>query len=185
LCQAESLAIVPGTIPIASIVADSAAATGLKWAAPAGGGKVLQVVSAVITASSNNSTTTFADSNITLSITPTSATSKVLILVTAQVTVYRENTIAGGVIKLMRNSTDIFNQNGDASIQSYVLNNGANGLDLSGYFGITYLDSPATTAATTYKIQGKRNTFSPTSNASIIFQNNLNSSTITLLEIGA
>jgi len=37
LCQAESLAIVPGTIPIASIVADSAEATGLKWAAPAGG----------------------------------------------------------------------------------------------------------------------------------------------------
>ena len=37
MCQAESLAIVPGTIPIASIVADSAEATGLKWAAPAGG----------------------------------------------------------------------------------------------------------------------------------------------------
>jgi hypothetical protein len=37
LCQAESLAIVPGTIPIASIVADSAEATGLKWAAPASG----------------------------------------------------------------------------------------------------------------------------------------------------
>jgi hypothetical protein len=37
LCQAESLAIVPGTIPIASIVADSAEATGLKWAAPSGG----------------------------------------------------------------------------------------------------------------------------------------------------
>jgi uncharacterized protein (UPF0210 family) len=31
LCQAESLAIVPGTIPRASIVADSAEATGLKY----------------------------------------------------------------------------------------------------------------------------------------------------------
>ena len=37
MCQAESLAIVPGTIPIASIVADSAEATGLKWQAPASG----------------------------------------------------------------------------------------------------------------------------------------------------
>jgi hypothetical protein len=36
LCQAESLAIVPGTIPIASIVADSSESTGLKWQAPAG-----------------------------------------------------------------------------------------------------------------------------------------------------
>jgi hypothetical protein len=37
LCQAESLAIVPGTIPIASIVADSSTATGLAWSAPASG----------------------------------------------------------------------------------------------------------------------------------------------------
>jgi hypothetical protein len=35
LCQAESLAIVPGTIPEASIVADSSESTGLKWQAPA------------------------------------------------------------------------------------------------------------------------------------------------------
>jgi hypothetical protein len=44
LCQAESLAIVPGTIPIASIVADSATATGLKWAAPSGGGSGLTLI---------------------------------------------------------------------------------------------------------------------------------------------
>jgi hypothetical protein len=37
LCQAESLAIVPGTIPIASIVANSSTSTGLEWQAPAGG----------------------------------------------------------------------------------------------------------------------------------------------------
>jgi hypothetical protein len=37
LCQAESLAIVPGTIPIASIVADSTQTTGLKWAAASSG----------------------------------------------------------------------------------------------------------------------------------------------------
>jgi hypothetical protein len=34
-------AIVPGTIPIASIVADSAEATGLKWATPSSGGMTL------------------------------------------------------------------------------------------------------------------------------------------------
>jgi len=41
LCQAESLAIVPGTIPIASIVADSAEATGLKWQAASSGALTL------------------------------------------------------------------------------------------------------------------------------------------------
>jgi len=37
---AESLAIVPGTIPIASIVADSSASTGLAWSAPTASGFV-------------------------------------------------------------------------------------------------------------------------------------------------
>ncbi len=41
MCQAESLAIVPGTIPEASIVADSAEATGLKWQAASSGGMTL------------------------------------------------------------------------------------------------------------------------------------------------
>ena len=40
-CQAHSSAIVPSTIPIASIVADSAEATGLKWDTPASGGMTL------------------------------------------------------------------------------------------------------------------------------------------------
>jgi hypothetical protein len=106
-------------------------------------------------------------------------------MVTAQVSVYRNNTVAGGIIKLMRNSTDIWNASGDASFQTYVLSAGTSGLSMSTYSPVTYLDSPATTSSTTYKIQGKCETYSPTSGASITFQNNLNTSTITLLEIGA
>jgi hypothetical protein len=51
LCQAESLAIVPGTIPIASIVADSTQTTGLKWAAPASGGGMTSIASGSLTGS--------------------------------------------------------------------------------------------------------------------------------------
>jgi hypothetical protein len=61
LCQAESLAIVPGTIPIASIVADSAEATGLKWAAPASGGGMTQL----------GTTTTLSGTSTTINITDT------------------------------------------------------------------------------------------------------------------
>jgi hypothetical protein len=44
----------------------------------------------------------------------------------------------------------------------------------------TYLDSPATTSATTYKLQGKNGSASDT-----VYFNNAGTSTITLLEIGA
>jgi hypothetical protein len=51
---------VPGTIPIASIVADSAEATGLKWQAPASGGMTLL------------STTTLSSTTTTINISDTS-----------------------------------------------------------------------------------------------------------------
>ena len=58
------------------LTADSSTATGLKWATPAGGGKVLQVVSATTTTEVTSSSSTFADTGLTATITPTSATSQ-------------------------------------------------------------------------------------------------------------
>jgi hypothetical protein len=52
-------AIVPSTIPIASIVADSAEATGLKWATPASGGGMTLI-----------STTTLTGASVTISSIP-------------------------------------------------------------------------------------------------------------------
>jgi hypothetical protein len=65
-----------------TLVADSTAATGLKWATPSGGGKLLQVVSATTTSSYSNATTTFTDvTGLTATITPTLATSKILVMI--------------------------------------------------------------------------------------------------------
>ncbi len=72
----------PGTIPIASIVADSAEATGLKWAAPAGGGKVKQIVYGTLTSTASTTSTSFTDTGLTASITPTSASNRIQVLVT-------------------------------------------------------------------------------------------------------
>jgi hypothetical protein len=160
------------------LVADSTASTGLKWATPSGGGKVLQVVSAITTTATNISSTSYTDTTITATITPTSATSKILILMSVNLKLSKTATElkCGGAIT--RGATDI------VEFYTYGLT-GFGGVSSAAIFitstnGITYLDSPATTSATTYKFRGATD-----ASAVASFQNSGNPSTITLLEIGA
>ena len=162
------------------LTADSTAATGLKWAAAAGGGKVLQVINATYAVETSSSSATFADTGLTATITPSSATSKVLVIVTQQGVKKITSSQAVVGLKLLRGSTDILimsDQNGG--------NNSTNVNHIGSVSG-SYLDSPATTSATTYKTQFN----SPGSLATAYVQgfgsNSAASvSTITLMEIGA
>jgi hypothetical protein len=61
--------------------ADSTAGTGLAWATLPSSGKVLQVVTATTSTAVSFSSGTMTDSGLTVTITPTLNTSKVLILV--------------------------------------------------------------------------------------------------------
>jgi hypothetical protein len=148
------------------------------WAAPAGGGKVLQVVQGTTTTGITSTTTTYADTNLTASITPSSASSKVLVLITQSFSMYASSTDeVMAKVKLLRGATDILSYTGD-----FLKLRGANGtLTLAGIFPITYLDSPATTSSTTYKTQGAVNA---TGASRQITFNNF-SSQIILMEIGA
>jgi len=158
------------------LTADSAEATGLKWAAPAGGGKVLQVVSATTTTETSNSTTTYADTTLTATITPTSASSTILVMVHQNgVSKSVTSTTNAIILRLVRGATEI------ALISNVGLFTGS-ALQLTGTSAsIAYTDSPATTSATTYKTQFKNNAAS----AQVKVQTNDANSTITLLEIGA
>ena len=157
-----------------TLVADSSEATGLKWAAPAGGGKVLQVVSAFYDTTTTTTTNTYVDSGLSLSITPSSASSKVLVLV-EQNGIYKEGQ-TGVNLRLLRGATVLKIFGGYAA---YLQSNSGN-LGVGGA-GIGYLDSPATTSATTYKTQ-----FGSSENISLAGVNGYSSnSTIILLEIGA
>jgi hypothetical protein len=152
---------------------DSSTATGLKWAAPAGGGKVLQVIQAETSTQQVVSTTTFVDSQLSATITPTSATSKVLVLTTQFFS--KENNVGGGW-RLLRGATTIktFAPQDELHFTNSTLTVRA----IS--HGANYLDSPATTSATTYKTQIN------SSGSSFIAQHGGNVvSTMTLLEIGA
>jgi hypothetical protein len=146
------------------------------WAAPAGGGKVLQVVQGTTSTLVTNGTNVYADTGLTATITPSSASSKVLVIV-AQNGVAKRTSNAGNavVINLLRGATGI------CLFAAYSGWTGSNLDNAIGSSGVTFLDTPATTSATTYKTQFKNDL--NTTNVQVQFSSDV--STITLLEIGA
>jgi hypothetical protein len=157
------------------LTADSAEATGLKWATPVSG-KVLQVVYSTTGTAVSNSTSTFADTGLSATITPTSSTSKVLVIL-SQAGLYSVVNGNGLMLRLLRGATAIHSFAGAiATLESSTLRRDT-------ATATTYLDSPATTSATTYKTQFASRTNSPTVQVQVVGGEDI--STITLLEIGA
>ena len=158
------------------------------WAAPAGGGKVLQVVQGTTTTSTTIASTTQADTNLTATITPTSASSKILVFATSPVNLTR-GTTGGGQNEqnmryaLLRGATTLTGGTGINAIRNTESSNGYDAIDSTVFFTITYLDSPSTTSATTYKIQASASTVNQS--GSISFQYGGGFGSVTLLEIGA
>jgi hypothetical protein len=164
------------------LTADSTAATGIKWAAPAGGGKVLQVVQASYATQTAIASTSYTDTGLSLSITPTSATSKVLVMVSQQYLLDRSSAIESGSFQIMRGATSVFDT-GANTTGPYIAAGGASSISLGGFSTLNYLDSPATTSATTYSTQAR---IQYTANFGTLFaQYASGKSTITLMEIGA
>ena len=142
---------------------------------------MLQVVSASATTQVNIATTTYTDSGITATITPSSASSTILIIVSAGLELYRAAVNPYAVARLLRDSTEIQVYNPILELRAG-LSNGESRMMY--YPSLTYVDSPATTSARTYKIQGKLDTTSDSQR--MRFQNgDTMPSHITLLEIGA
>jgi len=151
-------------------------------------GKILQVVSTAKTDTTSTTSGSFADiSGMTLSITPAATSSKILLLVQTYIC---GGSTANQPINLLRDSTVIgvadpaadytmpFRQSADAQnqYQMFLLNT-------------TFLDSPSTTSATTYKLQWKTNSGTLYLNRSVDeggMGAGVNAcSTITAMEVGA
>ena len=141
-------------------------------------GSVLQVVSAVLSTEVSSSSNTLIDTGLTASITPTSSSSKILVI--AQLNCCGKQTNNTYIeANLLRGSTVIQRME---RLGGY--NNGTSP-NFIGSISSTYLDSPATTSSTTYKVQ-----FRSAANSAIVFINatsggNTGESTITLMEIAA
>ena len=163
------------------LTADSTQALGLKWAAVAGGGKVKQVVFASTNTTATIASTTLTNSNLTATITPTANTSKILVIFNQSLAVSRESNVeVYSLTYLYRGTTSIFGE-----VQSNICaGTGSGALILNGTVASgTYLDSPATTSATTYKTMCSVNTTASTGQVRCQYNNSLSS--ITLIEIGA
>lgn len=157
------------------LTADSTAATGIKWAAPAGGGKVLQVVSATTSTTTSSTSTTFANTNLTASITPSASTSKILIMMTVP-EVYKSGVVASAIgMRIARGATGVYQF-------ATTTNSTSTTSDLFMTIAASYLDSPATTSSTTYTLQIKANV---SGNQVGVIDNPNSAGSIILMEIGA
>ena len=136
-------------------------------------GSVLQVVAATYSSQVDSSSSTFADTGLTATITPSSSSSKVLVIAQISSCFTTTNTGTELDINLLRDSTQIIASMGGRGGNSLTTG------DAIGTVGCSYLDSPATTSATTYKCQFK----STQNNATASVQLGGTTSTITLMEI--
>jgi hypothetical protein len=111
-------------------------------------GAVLQVVSSVVhTAQQSTTSTSFVSTGFSASITPTSATSKILVTATGAIT---HLTASQAVAITIARGATVLDSTGLAYYENAVP---------SGYVWVpatmTYLDSPATTSSTTYTVYFK------------------------------
>jgi len=115
------------------------------------GGKVLQVVQGIKTDTSFITGTTPASLGLSVSITPTSSSNKILI--TAMCNLASTSGTKAG-IKLYRNSTSIINGDLDAPRVNATAQFKSASTEENECVIIHYLDSPSTTSSTTYTIYG-------------------------------
>ena len=147
-------------------------------------GKIIQVVQTVKTDTTSHDTTAWTDiSGMSVSITPQSASNKVLIMFSGM-----GSTVNMGFVRLVRDSTTIgagddigsrvnctcqFHRAGDSNLQTS--------------FSFQYLDSPNTTSATTYKLQWRDESGTIYLNRSVTDHNNdagaRTASVITAMEV--
>ena len=119
-------------------------------------GSIIQVVQATSLDDHTTTTTSWADvSGMTVNITPSSASNKVL--VQCCLTASADNRYSG--FKLLRDSTDIAVGNADGSHRPRItMSIGSNSSSSNDHYcmrnrNITWLDSPSSTSALTYKLQ--------------------------------
>ena len=141
-------------------------------------GKVGQVVQASTSTAVNVASTSVADTGLTVNITPTATTSKVLVQVNQNILTDIDTELGNSKIKLLRDSTTAIDFTANiARIEA----GSVSAVKFGNLTTFSYLDSPSTTSQITYKTQGAIS--STSNNGTARFQNSSVPSIITVMEI--
>ena len=154
-----------GTVAIkapASTTSNSAFELTLPGTGNRGLGKILQVVNATTTSEASTAGTTFLDTNLTANITPTAASSKILITISQQLALNTNDSGNGGGLNILRkvaNGSFSVIENSPANstgpFSYFTSQGGATTLNLHLRHNMTHMDSPSYTVGQqlTYKTQ--------------------------------
>jgi len=132
------------TLPAAAVAGDILTAAYVNNVR--GAFRVLQVVSSTYSTAASNSTTTYADTGLTATITPSATSSKVLVFFAQNGCGKEAGSSSSELqIQLLRTATQIAFCSGGS--------NGTSSVNYIGSISAAILDSPATISAVTYKTQ--------------------------------
>ena len=108
---------------------------------------IKQIKEGTCASTASDTAGSFVDTGLSVSITPSSTSSKVFIIAAC---VGQNDTVGGGIyLRILRDSTTIYTPHTSGIVQYANVNNVSTST-------LTFLDSPSTTSATTYKIQFAR-----------------------------
>jgi hypothetical protein len=163
------------------LTVDTAVDGKIKWAAPAGGGKVLQVIQDTVTGSVSTTSASFVDTGLDVTITPATTGSRFLVMATiGQVAKFPGNVNNSVALEIVRGGTQIY-YGTDGSL----FENESDYLYV-GPISFSKVDSPNTTSAITYKVRfanyvsGSTSTINHSTGGSATLE-----STLIVMEIGA
>lgn len=192
---ATALTIASGAVDLAMLSATGTASSSTflrgdnSWAA-AGGGKLAQLLTVTDSTTQTLATTTYTDTGLSLAITPAATTSKIFCMWNMEAALGDDE---GFGVKLLRDATAIYTSADLTDVANYYGWTYAGGVthpsdwsqlnitqstNQRGYW--TYLDSPSTTSAITYKVQ-----VASLSSKSIILNSANNQTQLVLMEISA
>ena len=148
------------------------------------GGKILQILNGSTSTESSTSSTSFSDNGLSLAITPSATSSKILVMVNVGVNCSANTYNSGGAIQLLRDSTVIHTTLGQFEWYGF-FHASSSTSNMFDRYPLTVLDSPNTTSAITYKTQHVALTTSHTFKSQPAESSEVSTSYITLMEVGA